>query len=242
MSPDQSDASSPSSSSGGSPTPPTHISLREWVIANSFTIRVEAPDPAAQEERIKRQLRQEIVMLWKRVWLGIYRLEGLHGLTHSYCLRRLYIGAGLEIDLWESPMEQGTANTREYGWNSGVYYLKLYNNVSIATLGAVVDLMTEYGTQVAAVDRAYELLERHQRDAYVDAASGIRFRAPEPNLQVEWSRLSAALRDNLWQFQLRTGVMNQLIFDEAVRLHRQNPTRALRGWFVRERAFPNGRR
>ena len=212
------------------------------MLANSVTIRAEIPDPAVQEERIKRRLRQEIVMLWKRVWLGIYRLEGLNGLTHSYCLRRLYLGAGLEIDLWESPMEQGTANTREYGWNSGIYYLKLYNNVSVATLRAVVNLLREYGTQVAAVDRAYDLLERHQTDAYVDATSGIRFRAPEPNLQLEWGRLSALLRDGLWQFQLRTGVMNQLIFDEAVRLHRGNPTRVLDGWFVRDRAFPNRRR
>lgn len=197
-------------------------------------------DSAVQEERIKAELRQEIVRLWKIVWLGIYRIGGLDGPSHSYSLRRLYLGAGLESGLWESPIEPGSSR-REYGWYSGIYFLKLFDVVSIQTLGSVVDLLTDYVVEVQAVRRAYEFLASHQRDPYYDSVTHPRFRGPKLHVQLQWNRMSASLRENLWELQLRTGALNQAISDEARRLFLENPSIRLGGWYVRDRAFPNRR-
>lgn len=133
--------------------------------------------PAAGEETItpKKKLETKIFSLYHLVWFGIYRVNDRHGPTHMNRLAELFVGAGMSsfVNKPEEKMNDHHGNSggrwkladvrvlqplRAALTNAGPGDLKLFDDLPVASLEAVVELLEAYAKEIATVNALYQLL------------------------------------------------------------------------------------
>lgn len=148
-----------------SPHPTTHIpNLQQYT-------QEEIPELSLRfESRVKD--------LWKKIWFGLYQVEGEADLTHATQIRKLYAGAGM-ADFLRQPGHQdaniyfcgywefvGLGKLSEVLVESGptdcwpvIGRLKIYDGMALENMQCISLLLKEYEQQVYNLSELYHFLE-----------------------------------------------------------------------------------
>lgn len=186
------------------------------------------PDP-------RKDLEDRITRLWKKVWLGLYQVDGLNGPYHYERIEALYLGAGLTKTYRVGELKVLNRYFFEYSRNHGIVGLKLYENLSFQTLHSVIEILEAYEREIPNLEKIYSILRDGQLELYQEDGFG-GHNAPVHHTQRRYLSIAEPLEKRLLHYDARMDVLIMDIADEAMNLHVFKPG-LRKGLYVHEKAF-----
>lgn len=191
--------------------------------------RAPPPDP-------RKDLESRILQLWKRVWLGLYQVENAQGPYHYERIEALYLGAGLTKTYRVGELKVLNKHFSEYSRNTGIAGLKLYENLSIKTLRAIIDVLEAYEREIPNLERIYTILRSAQLELYQEDGFG-GYTGQIYQTQRRYLSVAEPLEKRLWHYDARMDVLAMDTYDEAMELHAFS-LGLRKGLYVYRKAFP----
>ncbi|KAJ5287463.1 hypothetical protein N7478_003149 [Penicillium angulare] len=198
-------------------------------------------DEKSAEESFRIEIQNEVVQLWRRVWLGLYEVDdgdGIYERRHHYDrLEALYLGAGFPGKLSTAGLD---ALRRWFLWISprnGMAALRLFDNMSIPTLQSIIEVLNAYESEIPHLLQLYSILGKAQlgltqllalKNDHI-AETKKRFLA-----------IAKPMARRLEKYDIRVDVLTMRSFDEAMALGHEGFRQ--KGQHVYYKAFPNRRR
>lgn len=219
--------------------------------------------PEALEDRERKEIEDQIVDKWTKVWFGLYQIRERNGPYHVDQLRKLYLGAGWAghlakqelsgehvshplLGLLEIAFSANRHHSTDFT-SEGIQSLRLFDNLSIPTLRSTLDLLDAYEREIESFQEIYTLL----RSLQVDIS-----RAPteedEQELQTRYPPIADPVAERILHYNSRLAVLVMDVEAEAMERYKQIQPREDEfgassksppiGWYVKDRVFPRGKR
>lgn len=196
---------------------------------------------SATSSSVEQALQDQIVALWKEIWLGLYQIHDRNGAYHVDRLKEHYFAAGMSASHFiNSPNDSLLRQDRSYGVlgllglplrHQGPRKLQLFDGLSISSLESVVTLLEAYRRQIPTMDEIYVILRRLEVD----------FRTPttddEEAVKQQYLPLADALAKQLLHLDARLDVLVSRLSDENWETHGASPEH--KGWLVYDRVYPS---
>ncbi|RMJ26768.1 hypothetical protein PHISP_02368 [Aspergillus sp. HF37] len=190
--------------------------------------RAPPPDP-------RKDLESRILHLWKRVWLGLYQVENAQGPYHYERIEALYLGAGLTKTYRMGELKVLNRHFSEYSRNTGIAGLKLYENLSIKTLRAIIEVLEAYEREIPNLERIYTILRSAQLELYQEDGFG-GYTGQIYQTQRRYLSVAEPLEKRLLHYDARMDVLAWDIYDEAMELHAFRPGMR-KGLYIYQKVF-----
>ncbi|KAK2761213.1 hypothetical protein FQN54_001734 [Arachnomyces sp. PD_36] len=218
--------------------------------------------PEAIEDRERKDLENQIVERWTKVWFGLYQVSDRNGPYHINQIRRLYYGAGMAgYILKQQTPKKGARNlgllelaisNSNYDADSpvgGIQNLKLFDNLSIQTLKSTLDLLAAYEKEIEPLQEIYTLLRSLQVDL-----SRTPTQEDEQEVLTRYPPLADPIAERIIHYNSRLAVLCMDVEVEALERYKATQQPAVDefgvpsknnppvGWYVQQRVFPRGKR
>lgn len=188
-----------------------------------------------KSDALRHDMEEQIVHLWKKVYLGLYEIEDsdkYRARSHYDRLEALYLGAGLTRSLYLHGLKVIKYRFSLCGGNTGVLSLKLFDNLSISTLRSMIEILEAYEKEIVNLVRLETLLRNSQRPLFpAESDPSVATNA----LRKEYLDIAGPMGKRIEWYDIRMEVLNHDIHNEAMVLDKGR--HRLKGQYVYHRAF-----
>ncbi|KAJ6049545.1 uncharacterized protein N7446_007127 [Penicillium canescens] len=178
----------------------------------------------------REQLELRIVKLWKTVWLGLYQINDNEERYHVERLEALYLGAGMTRTYRLGELRVLRRRFMRTETNNGIAAMKLFPDLSLSTLLAVVHILEAYESEIPNLKLLYSILQNGQLGLYENEDAQERTAVVRSDYDV----IAEPMEKRIHQYDIRMDVLNMEICDEAMGFHD-----GLKGQHVYTKVFPN---
>ncbi|EED22049.1 hypothetical protein TSTA_092950 [Talaromyces stipitatus ATCC 10500] len=199
------------------------------------TIYIPNPRQYTKEEYAELALHFEnrVKGQWKKVWFGLYQVEGAKESTHAAEIRKLYAGAGMGESLRKPGNQDTTIYFRGYWEFTGlgrlshvlvesgptdfwpvIGRLKMYDGIALDNMQFISIMLKEYEKQVDQLSELYQFLEGMQIPHHVEPTEE-HIKTVMHGFRERSGNIAQALID----LDLEMGAMQRNINQEAAQLH-----------------------
>ncbi|KAJ5776431.1 uncharacterized protein N7511_001442 [Penicillium nucicola] len=176
----------------------------------------------------REQLESRIMKLWKNVWLGLYEINDNEERYHVERIEALYFGAGLIRTYRLGEMRVLRRRFMRAETNNGIAAMKLFPDLSLSTLLAVIHILEAYESEIPNLKLLYSILKNGQLGMY--ETEDAKDRAV---VRSKYDAIAEPMEKRIHQYDIRMDVLNMEICDEAMGFHD-----CLKGQHIYTKVFP----